>query len=230
MVKRHGAGQQRKLAKKKAMRSQKKARLSRRDSMDPGVRLHGAEKWPVVSAYVAEDIWEDGIGYLVIARQEGEARVVFASFLIDVYCLGVKDAFWKAGSPGDFKEMLKEMDSSQSMVSISPACLVKLVTGAAEYADSFGFRPHPDYRHAALLLKGIDPQECTNEFTFGHDGRPFYIQGPHESPAQVAAIMERIRQFGGHYLIQASPENPELLSDPDGFDAVDDLDLADDSH
>ena len=102
------------------------------------------------------------------------------------YCLGVKNAFWNAGPPGDFKELLQKMEQTQTMVAISPACLVKIVEGAVEYARSFGFPPHPDYRHAALLLSGIDPKACTHEFTFGRDGKPFYIQGPNESPAMAS--------------------------------------------
>ena len=158
----------------------------RRDSKDPTVRLQGAEKWPIVHALVGAKLWKDGIGYLAIARQEGDGRLVFGVYLVDVYCLGVKNAFWSAGTPGDFKELIRKMETTQSMISISPACLVKIVAGAVEYAGSFGFPPHPDYRHAAMLLEGIDLQACAHEFTFGRDGKPYYIQGPHESPAVVA--------------------------------------------
>jgi len=162
MVKRHGAGKQKKLAKQKARRSEKRSRLLQLNSKDPTVRLQRAEKWPIIHALVGAKLWEDGIGYLVIARQEAEGRLIFGVYLADVYCLGVKNAFWSAGTPGDFKEMLKKMETTQTMVPISPGCLVKILEGAVEYARSFGFPPHPDYRHAAMLLKGIDPLARTN--------------------------------------------------------------------
>jgi hypothetical protein len=150
---------------------------------------------------MAAELWKRGIGSLLIARQESEGWLVFGVFLVDVYCLGVKNAFWKAGGPKDLQELLQRMDESQEMVPIEPACLVKIVTGAVEYAQSFGVAPHHDYHHAALLFEGIDPATCPKEFTFGKDGKPFYVQGPNESPAQAEAIMRRIVAAGGHFLI-----------------------------
>ena len=86
------------------------------------------------------------------------------------------------------------MEKTQTMCAITPESLVKIVKGAVDFAQSFGFPPHADYRHAAMLLAGIDPSTCQEEFTFGRDGKPFYIQGPNESSAQAAAIAQRIRR------------------------------------
>ena len=66
---------------------------------DPTIRLQGAEKWPVVQSLVASEIWDEGIGYLVIMRQGPDEQLIFAAFLVDVYCLGVKNALWRT-APG----------------------------------------------------------------------------------------------------------------------------------
>jgi len=201
MAKQHGARQQKKIAKQKAKRAEKRFSLFQRTSKDPTIRLRQAAKWPVVQALAAVDLWKDGIGSLAIARQESEESLVFSVFLVDVYCLGVKNAFWRPGTPGEFNELLAKMEETQTMRAITPACLVKIVQGAVAYAQSFGFPPHPDYRHAAKLLEGIDPAACEQKFTFGRDGKPFYIQGPHESLAQAEAIMKRVADEGGHFMI-----------------------------
>ena len=104
MAKNHGARQQKRMAKQKAKRSAKRSILLRHSSKDPTIRLQRAEKWPVVQALVAAELWDEGIGYLAIARQESEGRLIFASFLVDVYCLGVKNAFWRAGTHQDLKD------------------------------------------------------------------------------------------------------------------------------
>ncbi len=200
----HGARQQKRVAKQKAKRAAKHSKAEMRTSVDPNVRLQSAEKWPVVGAVAAASLWKDGIGYLAIARRESEGQLVFAVFLVDTYCLGVKNAFWQAGTQQVYDELLRRMAATQTMRPIAPACLVKVVQGAVDYAKSFGFPPHPDYRHAARLLAGVDPATCPEQFTFGRDGKPFYIQGPHESTAQAAAIMQRIRTAGGHFLVEAS--------------------------
>ncbi len=97
MAKEHGTRQQRKIAKQKAKRAEKRSNLARRTSKDPTLRLRQAAKWPVVHALVSADLWKSGLGSLAIARQESEDGLVFAVFLVDVYCLGVKNAFWRRG-------------------------------------------------------------------------------------------------------------------------------------
>src|SRR5262245_33759888 len=170
MAKKHGAKQQKRLAKQKAKRQAKRSILARHSSKDPTIRLQRTEKWPVIQAFVSTELWDEGIGYLVLARQEPEGGTVFASFLVDVFCLGVKDAFWRAGTMEEFHELVREMEKVQDMSFINPACLVKIVKGAVEYAQSFGFSPHPDYRRTSLLLEGIDPSTCPEEYEYGKDG------------------------------------------------------------
>ena len=123
-----------------------------------------------------------------------------------------------AGTPGDFKELVRKMETTQTMIPIAPACLVKIIEGAVDYAQSFGFPPHSDYRHTAMLLEGIDATDCANEFTFGRDGKPFYIQGPNESPLVARAIMQRIQEYGGHFIVLVGGRDSLEFSEWDGED------------
>jgi hypothetical protein len=228
MAKRHGARQQKRIAKQKAKRQEKRSSLARRTSADPTVRLQRVASWPVVDAFVSANLWDEGIGYAVVAREEPEGGIVFASFLVDVFCLGIKDAFWRPDTRESFREYIHELDQIQSMRHVNPACLAKIVLGAVEFAQSLGLPPHPDYRHASHLLDGIDPSACREQFTFGKDGRPFYFQGPNETPGQVAAILQRVREAGGHYIIVGSGiDQDELLGIEQAPDEDEDEDEAD---
>jgi hypothetical protein len=229
MAKKHGARQQKKIAKQKARRSAKRFTLHQRTSKDPTVRLQQAERWPVVRAVMGEALWDQGLGSLVMARQEPGGGLVMAVFLVDVYCLGVKNAFWRPGSPNDLNELIRHVEQTQRTVPIEPACLVKIVKGAVEYARSFGLSPHPDYRHASMLLEGIDPSTCPKEFTFGKDGKPFYIRGPNESLAQAEAIMRRVTDAGGHFLVGGPVTEMEGLPiTEEEMDQLEELDEEDD--
>ena len=145
----------------------------------------------------------------------------------------MKDAFWKAGSQHDFKELVEKMETNQTMRPIDPASLVKLVTGAVEFAKSYGFSPHPDYRHASRLLAGIDPLASSEEFTYGRNGKPFYVQGPFESSIEATAIIERLHAAGGHFLVGGPQHSISDLTEGDPWnhlesfadDADNDLDL-----
>jgi hypothetical protein len=231
MAKNHGARQQKKLARQKAKRTEKRTTLLRRNSADPTIRLARADTWPVIRCLVAADIFTQKLGQCVLARQETDGRVVASVFLVDVGCLGVKNAFWHAGTPGAIENLIQQIDGKQKLLPIDPAALVKLIQGAVAYAASFGFRPHADFRHAALLLKGIDPKECADEFEYGRDGKPFYFRGPYESEAEAHSIVTRVVAAGGHYIFMGTPAShsrPDFFLDDD-LTSDDDRDEADES-
>jgi hypothetical protein len=201
----HGAREQKRLAKKKAKRAAQKRALSRRDSDNPMIRLRNADRWPVVEALVPDNLWEEGIGQLIVTRQTPDGMFAIGSFLVDVFCLGVKDCFWRIVSPQEYRTMLDDWEEYGALERVSPEHFSKLVHCAADYAQSIGFAPHRDFRHARLLLEGIDPSQCDTDFQFGKDGVPFYFRGPYESPQQARAIAARVEAAGGHYIMSVEP-------------------------
>jgi hypothetical protein len=201
MASSHGVRQQKRAAKLKARRSAKRAVLLQRTSPDPTIRLRTAAKWPVIKAIVSCNLWNSGLGYLCIARENPQGEIAFAIFLVDVFCMGVKDAFWHIGTRAKLDEIVDKLESSQPLTSIAPACLVKIVRESVAYAQSFGLPPHPDYARTTLILEGIDPALCPENLEFGHGGRPLYIQGPHESPVAAAAVAAAIQKAGGEFMM-----------------------------
>lgn len=233
----HGARKQKKLAKQKAKRNARHAELARRESKDPTVRLAGADLWPIVATLVPDNIWDEGIGQAVIARRLPDGRLAVGVFLIDIFCLGVKNAFWTVAVPEKFEEMRTKLDEVGHLIPVSPEYLSKLVHCAADYAQSIGFFPHPDFRHARLLLHGIDPSQCHERFEFGREGKPFYFRGPHETLAEANAIARRVESAGGHTVIAISESNDGTMdlsnlgmefdedSDDEGDDETSDADV-----
>jgi hypothetical protein len=63
-----------------------------------------------------------------------------------------------------------------------------LVFGAVAYARELGFEPHPDFAAAAALL---EPWTGPSAISFGLDGRPYFMPGPHDNAASVLKTLER---------------------------------------
>jgi hypothetical protein len=198
---RHGAREQRKLAKKKARRAVKRTQLARAGSDNPMIRFAGAERWPVAAALVPDNLWTEGLGQLVFARDMPGGHRALAIFLVDVFCLGVKDALWTVVDVGRYRQIVDGVAQHGALISVAPEYFSKLVHCAADYGQSLGFPPHPDFRRARPLLDGIDPSLCHEEFQFGKDGKPLYIRGPSESPEKARLIASRIDAMGGKFLI-----------------------------
>lgn len=224
MAKRHGAREQKRRAKQKVKRETKRRQLARLTSPDPTIRLRDADAWPIVATLVPEQLWSVGIGSAVIGRRMPSGEVAVGVFLLDVFCLGVKDALWKVVSPAEFTDLCEQFEERESLEPVPPEHFASLVYQAADYGASLGFQPHHDFLHAQRLMAGIDPSQCDLQFEFGMDGKPVYIRGPYETPEQVRYIAQRVKAQGGRYIAPPMEEldsaRPRLPSNA-GFDDMD---------
>src|SRR5262249_47190823 len=146
----------------------------------------------------------------ILTRRLPDGRLALGNFLVDVFCLGVKNAYWKIISEWDFDSLKRKLAEMGPLHAATPEQFAKLVLGAVDYAQAIGFPPHPDFRHPKLLLAGIDPSKCTDTFTFGKDGKPFYINGPFGSPEKIKIITHKIRLAGGESMMMTE-EGPEQM-------------------
>jgi hypothetical protein len=161
--------------------------------------------WAIHECWVPIELWKKGIGQVIIARKNNQGNIAVGIYLIDTYCLGIKNCFVRLTNMHEYQNMLDHVrDSCGEMELVEASYANTLITKAAEYANQFGFKPHSDFSKARNLLKGI-PIDEDQEFTFGKDGKPFYMQGPHESSAEVRRILKTLESNQGtenyHFLV-----------------------------
>jgi hypothetical protein len=158
---------------------------------------HPAMRKPTVT-FCGESLFKMGMSQVVIARFKNDGRVEMGVFLLDVYCLGVKNAFFVQGDESVLAEILQNIARSCGpLEEHSAAWGRKLVEGAANYALRLGFAPHRDYKKAARVLGGIDPKDCPETFTFGHNGKPHFIAGPNETEFRRDRIIKHLTKTLG---------------------------------
>ncbi len=162
---------------------------------------------------------DSGMGEVVVGQQKASGAggiMTVGVFLVDAFCLGVKDAFMTRMPAANWESFLDRV-FREGREPLAPACAKKLIEDAIAYARSFGLEPHPDYKRASHVLSGIDSTECRTTFTFGQEGKPLYIQGPHDSPEFVKRVMDALRKHTGqgpekpHFIVRADRVNPEDL-------------------
>ena len=141
-------------------------------------------------AFIEKDWKEVGLANLLVARTRENGATDYAMFLVDLFCLGVKDAFHETGmTEGELREFVAERLPDEFRERFHPACAKKMIEGALAYAESLGFAPHRDFRKARKVLSGIDAADCPQEFTYGRDGRPCYIRGANDSEERVDRVL-----------------------------------------
>jgi hypothetical protein len=140
---------------------------------------------------------------ILVARSAGN-YIAVAGFLVDLGCLGVKNALTSLLSPAEYARFRRTFASTQPMRPAELNLVAKIIQEGIAYAESFGFRPHPDYREASLLLDGADPAACPTPIPVGVDGKPFFIPGPDDDVPKVLRQLERAVGKGNyHYVLEA---------------------------
>lgn len=215
------AKDKRRMAQNRATKRKHRERSKKRQA--PGGRMAAmgctrgdVGRSPVHAAYIADCVSTQGIGQVIIAREIPDGRIVSGVFLVDAYCLGVKNAFMMLQSPAEFKNVIEHRFDINDLKPATAACARKLIDHAIAYARDLGFEPHRDFRDASVVLGGIDPAECDREFTFGKDGKPFYIAGPQDSEIMIRRVTTQLRNRcgldGSHFLIPLN--HPSEADDP----------------
>jgi hypothetical protein len=117
-----------------------------------------------------------------------------ACFLVDLFCLGVKnmsgDRFRSKTEIGMFI-MMTYFDGAPERITFDTAR--DIVYGSVRYAASLGFAPHPDFEHWKYIL-GDNETSLPGKVRFGDpdaDGQPLYIIGPEDDVDAIIATLEQ---------------------------------------
>ena len=165
---------------------------------------------PIHECLIARELFEAGMGTVVVSRSLPNGDLGASFFLLDVYCLGVKNAYFLNMPPEEYEVRLSAVSQNETLTVIHPTCARKLVEGAEAYARDLGFSPHPDYQVAKRIFGDIDALACPQSFPFGKDGKPFFIAGPTDTPKRIEKILntltKRCGPDGFHYMVGLGEE------------------------
>lgn len=174
---------------------------------NPYETLQNARQYPLLGCWTIEEWQESGIAPVIIARQQDDGKVLFANYLVDLYCLGVKDVVVDENVPKRRFERLLQKMCMQAPEALEVELAHEIVYGAIDYARKYGFEPHPDFTrlHADQVLDPPDAHPRTHTVEFGQDGKPTYISGPNENQYQSRRILQTLERTAGegnfHYII-----------------------------
>ncbi|MEI7908701.1 MAG: hypothetical protein WCK77_03595 [Verrucomicrobiota bacterium] len=154
-------------------------------------------------------LFESGLGGVVIARYKSAGRVEAGVFLVDVFCQGVKNAYFLQCHETELADVVERACCSVTgdpATEHSGAWGRKLIEASVAYARRLGFAPHRDYKQAARVMGGIDPKDCAETFVFGSDGKPLFVAGPNDSEARCMLILSVLTKKLGpppafHYIV-----------------------------
>jgi hypothetical protein len=151
------------------------------------LRVNGHEEWPGLDE---DGAMPGGLVCVLVARRHRHDKVSVCGYLVDVHCLGVKNALgprlmdevdlvafrrWFFGGYG-VDPVVAPLDLAQ-----------QLVFGAVDYARGLGFEPHADY---AGVVGHLGDRIGACDIEFGRDGMPFFVQGPYDDARRIMRTLD----------------------------------------
>ena len=168
-----------------------------------------AAQAPIQHCLLCGGLSESGMATLILARGATPHNLTLAGFLIDAWCLGVKDTFFQTASADSFEHLLDRLEATGSVEDVDPAYARKLLRDVTAWAASNGVAPDRDFAVLEKLFGDVNADACDATFGFGHDGKPTYISGPHDSPTQVRFGLGAVKDAIAGRLGQALLEKQE---------------------
>ncbi|MEQ9672061.1 DNA-binding response regulator [Coleofasciculus sp. G2-EDA-02] len=138
-----------------------------------------------------EENIDRGLALVCITRKPKYDRFTVCTYLLDVWCLGVKDTMGpRQLNSVEYKQMLdyayRGFPEGHQKITLEQA--QSLVYSAVDYAEQLGFQPHRDFKRSRQHLGKWSGQP---KIQLGRNGKPFYISGPYDNSEMIINILNK---------------------------------------
>ncbi|MDB4905071.1 MAG: hypothetical protein JWQ63_4352 [Mucilaginibacter sp.] len=137
-------------------------------------------------------------------------------YLIDLYCLGLKDTHFEFNTLPGYYDYSK---GEYGLVTCEYALAHNIIYGAVAFAEEYGFKPHKDWAVTQFILEEDDDRVELMEIEFGVQGMPCFIPGPNDDEAKIKRITTALEHTAGPGNFEVlDPLDDEFDKDGDEFD------------
>jgi hypothetical protein len=134
-----------------------------------------ARKLPIDSCYINESWKESGLASIIVARRNSNQNLTFGIYLVDLFALGTKDAFYKFNVPEeDVLEVIKDRDD-EKFIKTDYTLVHNIIYGANAFAEDHGFVVCKEFELTQYVLEEDTEDIELMDIEFGKNGKPFLI-------------------------------------------------------
>lgn len=163
-----------------------------------------ARSCPIHECLINPEWKEQGLAQILLSRRQPNGSFVLGVYLVDILCLGLKDAFCNANIPlADYEMWTARIYRASRPLNCPVPLAHEIIYGAIEYASRLGFRPHSDFELAKHVLEAEDTQWAERAgVEFGRDGKPLFIAGPNDNTKLILKkLEENVGPGNFHFLV-----------------------------
>jgi len=178
--------------------------MSQKKLSEKGYIIKKGRQLPFNEIYIRQDWKETGLAEIIVSKKQPGGNLLVGSYIVDTYCLGVKDCFAKFNlTQYEYEDLKEQIMRDIIFKRLKVNELHNIIYGAIDYAEELGFKPHKDFEVAQYLLDPELIDDGIDEIEFGKGGQPLFIQGPYDNPDIIMATLNKTVGEGNYLYIQS---------------------------
>ena len=181
--------------------------MAKSKKQKPNVQLLSPENYirvkarnlPIYECQINTDWKEMGSAEIVIARIHASGRLTAAIYLVDLFCLGVKDSLYVFNTDKEeYLDLIKTLTEEMTMVVADYELVHNIIFSAYEFAAELGFKPHKDFTKVTQYILEEDTDDIEFiEIECGRNGKPLFVKTDAITDAQADAVIRQLDKAVG---------------------------------
>lgn len=186
----------------------------RRRHLTPGKRrqvekARKRRRFKVERGVIRANWGEERFAPFVVTRRRPDGNVALGSGIVDLGCLGLKDAIFEPSvSPEMADEVVEAIGAiGERRESCAAELAAKILVHGVAYANRLGFEIPREYFPLRGLLGGKIGEFPERPVRLGHRGKPVFVAGPYDDVAAIRAHLEERLGVNGYYVVTPFESN-----------------------
>lgn len=178
-----------------------------------------ARKLPIGKCYINSNWQKEGLAEILVTRNRADGNFVFGVYLVDIYCLGVKDAFCNNNVTQEkIDEVIERVYNGNEITEIPYVEAHNIIYGAIEFAEEADIPPIKDFNLAKYVLEEDTDDIPLIEYEYGKDGKYFLVCGPNDRDRLFIEPLRRKLGDNFDYTGELGLWNDDRKQIPDNFE------------
>ena len=164
---------------------------------------------------MSDDLETMGEGHIIVSRKHTGGRVSMAVYLVDIWCVGVKDTFYRLRLEDyEFKELIDTYRLGLRECSYDEAH--NWIYGAIAFAEEAGIEPDKSFKITQYMLEEDDDNIPLIEYEYGKDGKHTLVAHSRLEASRYMPLLEKNLGHGNYdYILNADVESDNDWDDDD---------------
>jgi len=188
---------------------------------------------PIGKCYITKGYEKSGYGNIIVSREHTGGRISFAIYMVDFWCLGVKDSFYKLRVEAyEFLQTVYDMtERLMGIQEISYEGAHNLIYGAVAFAEEAGIAPCKEFALGQYFLEEDTEDIPLIEYEFGKEGKHWLVAKDQlELSTYLPTLQKNLSEDQYHYTVGVDDEEDmdddwdDDWNDEDDWDDEEDFD------